>query len=144
MVNETELVQPMVQRTRLLLIAFALVVAAVAGGFYSGWRYATTQLPAAPAALQPTAPAPITFRPGGFGRPAISGLIVSTSATTIVVHDTQTDTDVKITFASGARVTQTVTVNPSALKKNDSVIVQGQPMTDGSVVASAVSVVGVR
>ena len=144
MVDEAELVQPMIPGTRLLLVAFALVAVALAGGFYSGWRFATTRLPADAAAAQPVAQPPITVRPGGFGRAAATGAIVSTTATSIVVRDTQTGTDVKVTFAPGARVTQTVTVKPAALRKNDTVIVQGQVMADSSVVAGAVSVVGVR
>jgi hypothetical protein len=118
-----------------------MFVAGGVGGFFSGWKYATSTSAPAVSAAAPTAAPQLSGRTGGFfGRPAVSGRVVSVSGGALVVHDTQTDTDVKVTMAPGVQVTQTITVKPASIKPNQNVVVVGRAQSDGSVRATGITV----
>ena len=121
-------------------LTWALVAFALAGGFFGGWKFALASAPA-------PAPTPAAFPQrfngfGGFGRPAVSGQVVSVKNGVLTVHDAQTDSDVKVTLTQGGRVSQTSSVSIGQLKPSQTVVVQGQTQPDGSVRASSISVSG--
>lgn len=117
----------------------ALVAFALAGGFFGGWKFA---LASAKAPAPAPAPAAFPQRFGGFGRPVVSGQVVSVKNGVLLVHDAQTDSDVKVTLTPGGRVNQTSSVSIGQLKPSQTVVVQGEQQADGSVRASSISVSG--
>jgi hypothetical protein len=141
------------------LTAGLVVVIALLGGFYGGFRYESGKVPAssssaanpsgATAANAPTgrnAPngqntnAPNGGFGGGLAGRGGAGTITNLTSTGFTLHSAN-GTDVKVTFASGATVRKTADGQLSDLQNNVTVTVTGQRDADGNIAATAITIV---
>jgi hypothetical protein len=137
-----------------------IVVIAVLGGFYGGFRYEASKVTTASAAAAPagaTARTPGTGNGtaggggggGGFaggggagfaGGRGNAGTITNLTATGFTLHSAN-GTDTKVTFASSATVRKTVTGQISDLQDNVTVTVTGTRDSSGNLVATTITIV---
>jgi hypothetical protein len=136
-----------------------IVVIAVLGGFYGGFRYEASKVTTASAAAAPagaTARTPGTGNGtagggggGGFaggggagfaGGRGNAGTITNLTSTGFTLHSAN-GTDTKVTFASSATVRKTVTGQLSDLQDNVTVTVTGTRDSSGNLVATTITLV---
>ena len=146
-------------------LTLALIVAiAVMGGFYSGFRYEkskadaaaanpTSSLTGAAAAAANTAKAGGGAAPspgattgagaggagGGFGRGTL-GTVSSISGATLTIRDAQGN-DVKVQLQPSTTVTKTLSGSATDLTQGVNVTVIGQRAADGTITATAITIV---
>jgi uncharacterized protein DUF5666 len=148
-------------------LTFSLIVAiAVMGGFYTGFRYEKSKVPdtsgqnnsvaainaagtgagatraGAGASPSPGAGGVVTGGAGGFGRGTL-GTISSISGNTLTIKDAQGN-DVKVQLDSSTTVTKTVSGSVSDLAQGINVTVIGQRTADGTITATAITIVPAR
>jgi hypothetical protein len=144
-----------------LPIAALVVVVALLGGFYGGYKIGGGGTANAAAAnstgntsrgsnffggaggrLAGACPSPgasPTAAPSGAAaRRGTSGTVTNLTASSLTVHDTRCNTDVKVTFDSSVIVRKTVLGSSSDLQENQSVTVVGTRQADGSVKANSI------
>jgi hypothetical protein len=137
-----------------------IVVVAVLGGFYGGFRYEASKVTTASAAATPATGTGTTGRTGtgtgagtgtaggggfaggaGFGGGrGNAGTITNLTATGFTLHSAN-GTDTKVTFAPSATVRKTVTGALSDLTDTATVTVTGTRDSSGNLVATAITIV---
>jgi len=146
------------------LTAALFVVIALLGGFYGGFRYESTKLPAttgtgtATTAGNGTAANGTAGRGaggaggaagagangggfgGGFGGRGGAGTITNLTSTGFTLHSAN-GTDTKVTFTSGATVRKTVDGQVSDLQNNLTVTVSGTRDANGNLTATTITIV---
>jgi len=152
------------------LTAGLIVVIALLGGFYGGFRYESSKVGTTAAAATTTGTTGTTGRTGtgtgtgtargggfaggggvtgggagaggfGGGRGG-AGTITNLTATGFTLH-TANGTDTKVTFAAGATVRKTVTGALTDLSNSVTVTVTGTRDSSGNLVATAITIVPV-
>jgi hypothetical protein len=144
----------------MIKLPIAALIAAVAllGGFYGGYKTGQTSGSSTGTAFaqgtgagtrsgngtafacpSPGAPAP---SPGGRAiRRGTSGVVTSLTANSFTVHDARCNTDTKVSFDQSVIIRKTVDGQPTDLQENQSVAVQGQRQSDGTVKANTITIV---
>ena len=144
-------------------LTFSLIVAiAVMGGFYTGFRYEKSKVPdtsgtsngvaalnaAAAAGTGRTGAGPspspsggtvVSGGAGGFGRGTL-GTVSSISGNTLTIKDAQGN-DVKVQLLGSTTVTKTVAGSAADLTQGVNVTVVGQRAADGTITATAITIV---
>jgi len=144
-------------------IAALVVVVALLGGFYGGYKVggsgqasaaASTAtsgtgagaafgrgLGVAAACPSPNAtPAP-SASGRGIARRGTSGTVTNLTSNSLTVHDTRCNTDVKVTFDQSVIVRKTTLGQVSDLQENETVTIVGARQADGSVKANSIQIV---
>lgn len=142
------------------LTAALVVVIGVLGGFYAGWKYSQSKLPATPAAATSQVVAGSSAATGGagggtgagaagagggggaFARGVTTGQITAVGTGTITVHDRATDADVKVTFDANTPILKLAPAQVSDLASGANVSVTGPRAADGSVAAQGIQLGG--
>ena len=143
-----------------------LVVIAVLGGFYSGWKY--SQSKGVTAAAATTASSPIvagTATGSGAGAGAgagagtgagagagaggargnfVTGQVTAVGTGTITIHDRVSNADVKVVFDATTPIIKQSTGQVSDLANGANVTVTGPRGADGSVAAQGIQIGGGR
>lgn len=137
------------------LTAGLIVVIGILGGFYVGARYGQGH-PTAAASTTPNGTSATGAGGGGAGAgsggagflgggggaaagSATFGTITAVNGDTITIHDTRTNTDIKVNVSS-ARITRTADGTPADLTQNQTVTVVGQAGSDGVVTATTIAI----
>jgi hypothetical protein len=140
------------------LTAGLIVVIGILGGFYVGAKYGQGHPTAASTTTTSNGPAATGTGTGGANGAAgggggafagsggggalgnaTFGTITAVNGDTITIHDTRTNTDVKVNVSS-ARITKTTDGTPADLTQNESVTVVGQAGSDGVVTATTIAI----
>jgi hypothetical protein len=135
------------------LTAGIVVVIALLGGFYGGFRYESGKVPAATGAAGTGRGANAGGAGGGAagggaaggagggfaGRGGV-GTITNLTATGFTLHSAN-GTDIKVTFGSSATVRMTVAGQLTDLKDNVNVTVTGARDASGNITATAITIV---
>jgi hypothetical protein len=145
-----------------LPIAALVVVIALLGGFYGGYkiggsgstasaagnsntlRTANTQFGGGGrgfAACPSTSSSPSTSGAGTIARRATSGTLTNLTTNSLTVHDARCNIDVKVTFDPSVIVRKTVVGQAADLQENETITVTGTRQADGSIKANSISIV---
>jgi hypothetical protein len=144
-----------------LPIAALVVIVALLGGFYGGYKIggsgtanaaanATTGTSRTAnggaggrglAACPSTTASPSAAASGAIARRGATGTITNLTSTSLTVHDTRCNTDVKITFDQSVIVRKTVVGQASDLQESETVTVTGTRQADGSIKANSINIV---
>jgi hypothetical protein len=138
-------------RTRNLTVALVVVIA-VLGGFYSGWKYSQSQGTASAAtptaAAAAAAPAPAASgatgaqgAQGGFGGRGTLGQVTAVNGSVVTIHNPTTGQDTKVQLAADTTVTKTAAGSAADIQPGVSVTVVGPTAADGTVNATSVTIV---
>lgn len=141
-------------------IAALVVAVALLGGFYGGYKVgqggqASAAAPSTNsataglggggrggfAACPSTSASPSASQAARANRRGASGTITNLTATSLTIHDTRCNTDVKVTFDSSLIVRKTVLGQAVDLQENETVTVIGARQADGSVKANSINIV---
>jgi len=141
-------------------IAALVVVVALLGGFYGGYKVGGSgQASAAASTTNGTGAAAIgrglgvaaacpspgaTPAPSASGRVArrgTSGTVTNLTSSSLTVHDARCNTDVKVTFDPSVIVRKTALGQVSDLQENETVTIVGARQADGSVKANSIQIV---
>jgi hypothetical protein len=142
-------------------IAALVVVIALLGGFYGGYKIGGggTASAAATSGTSGGAGTGAGTRTGlgrGFAacpstsaspsatttvRRGASGTVTNLTANSLTVHDARCNTDVKVTFDQSVIVRKTVVGQASDLQETETVTVTGTRQADGSIKANTISIV---
>ena len=143
------------------LTAGIVVVIALLGGFYGGFRYESGKVPATTAAAAAGTGTAATGRGangagagggagfagaagggagGAFAGRGGAGTITNLTATGFTLHSAN-GTDIKVTFGSSATVRMTVAGQLTDLKDNLNVTVTGARDASGNITATAITIV---
>ncbi|MEP7105328.1 MAG: DUF5666 domain-containing protein [Chloroflexota bacterium] len=135
---------------RNLTVALVVVIG-VLGGFYGGWKYSQSKgVPSTPAAAVSTLPAAAPSASasagggagGGFaGRGGTAGQVTSVSGNVVTIHNPTTNQDVKVDISTGTVISKTSAGSVADLQPGTNVTVTGQANPDGSVSATAITIV---
>jgi hypothetical protein len=145
-----------------LPIAALVVVVALLGGFYGGYKIggggtasaanATTTgtgrlgngaaggRGVAAACPSPNA-SPSASASGAAARRGTSGTVTNLTSNSLTVHDARCSTDVKVTFDQSVIVRKTVVGQSSDLQENATITVTGTREADGSIKANSITIV---
>jgi len=143
-------------------IAALVVVVALLGGFYGGYKVGGSGQASAAAStatngtgagaafgrglgVAAACPSPgATPAPSAAGRVArrgTSGTVTNLTSNSLTVHDARCNTDVKVTFDQSVIVRKTALGQVSDLQENDTVTIVGARQADGSVKANSIQIV---
>jgi hypothetical protein len=137
---------------RNLTVALVVVIA-VLGGFYSGWKFSQSKAGAngsPTAALSFATPSPSAATAGnagnggfagGFGGRGTAGQVTAVSGNVITIHNPNTGQDTKVQLSGNTTISKTAAGSTADLQPGVNVTVVGQPGADGTVDASSVSIV---
>jgi hypothetical protein len=144
-------------------IAALVVVVALLGGFYGGYKIGGSGQASAAAATggngtgagtgfgrgagaaaacpSPNAtPAP-SASGGGIARRGTSGTVTNLTSNSLTVHDARCNTDVKVTFSQTVIIRKSALGQVSDLQENETVTIVGARQADGSVKANSIQIV---
>lgn len=144
-----------------LPIAALVVVIALLGGFYGGYKIGGSGTTASAAgnsntprtsntqfgggrglaACPSTSSSPSASGSGAIARRATSGTLTNLTSNSLTVHDARCNTDVKVTFDPSVIVRKTVVGQASDLQENETITVTGTRQADGSIKANSISIV---
>jgi hypothetical protein len=143
-----------------LPIAALVLVVALLGGFYGGYKVGGSGQASAAAASGTNAAAGTGFAgrgvaaacpspnasptPAPSGRVAgrgTSGTITNLTSTSLTVHDARCNVDVKVTFSPTVIVRKTALGQVSDLQESETVTVVGTRQADGTVKANSIQIV---
>jgi len=146
-----------------LPIAALVVVIALLGGFYGGYKIGGSGSTASAAgngttlktgtttfggsggrgfaACPSTSSSPSTSGAGSIARRATSGTITNLTSNSMTVHDARCNIDVTVTFSPTVIVRKTVVGQPSDLQENETITVIGTRQPDGTIKANSISIV---
>jgi hypothetical protein len=146
-----------------LPIAALVVIVGLLGGFYGGYKVGggggTTANAAASttgtrtagngvaggrgvaAACPSPGATPAASASGAAARRGATGTIANLTASSLTIHDTRCNTDVKITFDQSVIVRKTVVGQASDLQESETITVTGTRQADGSIKANSISIV---
>lgn len=144
-------------------IAALLVVVALLGGFYGGYKVGgsgqasaasatgTTGtgggaglgrgLGAAAACPSPGATPAASASGRGIARRGTNGTVTNLTSNSLTVHDARCNSDVRVTFDSSVIVRKTALGQVSDLQESETVTVVGTRQADGSVKANSIQIV---
>jgi hypothetical protein len=142
-----------------LPIAALIVVVALLGGFYGGYkigggktanaatgsnnvaRFGNDFTGGRGAAACPSPGAvPSAAASGAATRRGATGTIANLASTSLTLHDARCNTDVKVTFDQSVIIRKSVVGQTSDLSDNQSVVVTGTRQPDGSIKASSITI----
>jgi hypothetical protein len=145
-----------------LPIAALVVIVALLGGFYGGYKIGGSGTAnAAPnsttgtlrtanggagagrglAACPSIGASASATASGAIARRGATGTITNLTSSSLTVHDTRCNTDVKITFDQSVIVRKTVVGQASDLQESQTVTVTGTRQADGSIKANSINIV---
>ncbi len=144
-----------------LPIAALVVVVALLGGFYGGYKIGGSGTASASAnsttgtlrtangpgggrgfaACPSTSASPSAAASGAIARRGATGTITNLTSNSLTVHDTRCNTDVKITFDQSVIVRKTVVGQVSDLQESETITVTGTRQADGSIKANSINIV---
>jgi hypothetical protein len=146
-----------------LPIATLVVIVALLGGFYGGYKIGGGGTAVAAnntagsgrtggatgfgggrgiAASCPSPGAtPAASASGAAARRGATGTVTNLTNSSLTIHDTRCNTDVKVTFDSSVIVRKTVVGQSSDLQENQNVTVTGTRQADGSIKANSINIV---
>jgi hypothetical protein len=145
-------------------IAALVVVIALLGGFYGGYKIGGSGSTASAAgnsntlrsanttfggggggrgfaACPSTSSSPSASGAGAIARRASSGTLTNLTSNSLTVHDARCNIDVKVTFDPSVIVRKTVVGQASDLQENETITVTGTRQADGSIKANSISIV---
>ena len=146
-----------------LPIAALIVVVALLGGFYGGYKIGgggtasaanSTATGAgrtagngiaggrglAAACPSPNA-SPSASASGAAARRGATGTVTNLTGSSLTVHDARCNTDVKVTFDQSVIVRKTVVGQSADLQESETITVTGTRETDGSIKANSINIV---
>jgi hypothetical protein len=145
-----------------LPIAALVVVVALLGGFYGGYKIGGGGVASAAAntttgtssrsgtgfgggrglaACPNASPSASAAASGAALRRGATGTVTNLTNTSLTIHDTRCNTDVKVTFDQSVIVRKTVVGQPTDLQENENVTVTGTRQADGSIKANSINIV---
>jgi hypothetical protein len=142
-----------------LPIAALVVIVALLGGFYGGYKIGGGGTASAATNSNGTAnrtgnafngrgafaacpsASPAASASGAAARRAATGTVTNLTNTTLTVHDTRCNTDEKVTFDQSVIVRETTVGKASDLQENDTISVIGTRQADGSIKANTITIV---
>ncbi len=144
-----------------LPIAALVVVVALLGGFYGGYKIGGSGTASAAtstagtlkttgnagiggrgfAACPSTSASPSAAASGAIARRGATGTITNLTSNSLTVHDARCNTDVKITFDQSVIVRKTVVGQTSDLQESETVTVTGSRQADGNIKANSINIV---
>jgi hypothetical protein len=144
-----------------LPIAALVVIVGLLGGFYGGYKVGgggTTASAAASttgtrtgtgfgggrglaAACPSPGATPAATASGVAARRGATGTVTNLTSTSLTIHDTRCNTDVKITFDPSVIVRKTVVGQSSDLQETQTITVTGTRQADGSIKANSINIV---
>lgn len=143
-----------------LPIAALVVVVALLGGFYGGYKVGGSgtasaanstsgQLKTANAGLggrgfaacPSTSASPSAAPSGAIARRGATGTITNLTSNSLTIHDARCNTDVKITFDQSVIVRKTIVGQVLDLQESETVTVTGTRQADGSIKANSINIV---
>ena len=146
-----------------LPIAALVVVVALLGGFYGGYKIGGggTASAASPTAtgtgrtagnglaggrgLAAACPSPnaspSASASGAAARRGATGTVTNLTGNSLTVHDARCNTDVKVTFDASVIVRKTVVGQSSDLQESETITVTGTRESDGSIKANSINIV---
>ncbi|HVH64578.1 MAG TPA: hypothetical protein VM674_00975 [Candidatus Acidoferrum sp.] len=142
-----------------LPIAALVVVVALLGGFYGGYKIGGggTALAANSTGgtnrntsgfngargfgACPTTSAAASAAPSGAARRGAIGTVTNLTSNSLTVHDARCSTDVKVTFDQSVIIRKIVLGQASDLQENETITVTGTRQADGSVKANSITIV---
>jgi len=146
-----------------LPIAALVVVVALLGGFYGGYKIGGggTASAASPTAngtgrtagnglaggrgLAAACPSPnaspSASASGATARRGATGTVTNLTGNSLTVHDARCNTDVKVTFDTSVIVRKTVVGQSSDLQESETITVTGTREADGSIKANSINIV---
>ena len=138
---------------RNLTVALVVVIG-VLGGFYGGWKYSQSKgVPSTPAAavgtLPAAAPSASASAGGGAGggagafagRGGTVGQVTAVNGNVVTIHNPTTNQDVKVDISTGTVISKTTAGSVADLQPGTNITVTGQSNPDGSVSATAITIV---
>lgn len=144
-----------------LPIAALVVIVALLGGFYGGYKIGGSGTASAAssttgtlrtagagggggrglAACPTTSASPSANASGAISRRGATGTITNLTSNSLTVHDARCNTDVKVTFDQSVIVRKTVVGQASDLQESETVTVTGTRQADGSIKANSINIV---
>jgi hypothetical protein len=143
-----------------LPIAALVVIVALLGGFYGGYKIGGSGTANAAAsttgtlrtatggaggrgfaACPSTSASPAAGASGAIARRGTTGTITNLTSNSLTVHDARCNTDVKITFDQSVIVRKTIVGQASDLQESETVAVTGTRQADGSIKANSINIV---
>jgi hypothetical protein len=145
-----------------LPIAALVVVVALLGGFYGGYKIGAGGTASAAAsttgatanrggtafngrgglAACPSAiPSASASASGAAARRGATGTVTNLANNSLTVHDSRCNTDEKVSFDQSVIVRKTVVGQASDLQENDTITVTGTRQSDGSIKANSITIV---
>jgi hypothetical protein len=146
-----------------LPIAALVVIVGLLGGFYGGYKVGGGGTAAAAssttggtlrtagsgfgggrglaAACPSPGATPSAAASGAAARRATTGTVTNLTNTSLTVHDSRCNTDVKVTFDPSVIVRKTVVGQAGDLQETETITVTGTRQADGSIKANSISIV---
>ena len=144
-------------------IAALIVVVALLGGFYGGYKIGGGGTASAAnatttgtgrtggtgfgggrgiaAACPSPGATPAASASGAVARRGATGTVTNLTNNSLTVHDTRCNTDVKVTFDQSVIVRKTVVGQSSDLQETETITVTGTRQADGSIKANSINIV---
>lgn len=145
-----------------LPIAALVVIVALLGGFYGGYKIAGGSTASAAgsttgtlrtagngfgggrglaAACPSPGATPSAAASGAAARRGATGTIANLTNNSLTIHDARCNTDVKVTFDASVIVRKTVVGQSSDLQETETITVTGTRQADGSIKANSINIV---
>ena len=144
-----------------LPIAALVVIVGLLGGFYGGYKVGGGGTTASAASTTGTRTAgtglgggrglaaacpspgatPAASASAAAARRGATGTVTNLTNTSLTVHDTRCNTDVKVTFNPSVIVRKTVVGQSSDLQESETITVTGTREADGSIKANSITIV---
>ena len=144
-----------------LPIAALVVIVALLGGFYGGYKIGGGSTASAASSTTGTRTAgngfgagrglaaacpspgatPAATASGAAARRGATGTVANLTNNSLTVHDSRCNTDVKVTFDQSVIVRKTVVGGSSDLQETETITVTGTRQADGSIKANSINIV---
>jgi hypothetical protein len=144
-----------------LPIAALVVIVALLGGFYGGYKIGGGSTASAASSTTGTRTAgnglgggrglaaacpspgatPAATASGAAARRGATGTVANLTTNSLTIHDTRCNTDVKVTFDQSVIVRKTVVGGSSDLQETETITVTGTRQADGSIKANSINIV---
>ncbi len=144
-----------------LPIAALVVIVALLGGFYGGYKIGGGSTASAASSTTGTRTAgngfgagrglaaacpspgatPAASASGAAARRGATGTVANLTNNSLTIHDSRCNTDVKVTFDQSVIVRKTVVGGSSDLQETETITVTGTRQADGSIKANSINIV---
>lgn len=144
-----------------LPIAALVVIVALLGGFYGGYKIGGGSTASAASSTTGTRTAgngfgagrglaaacpspgatPAATASGAAARRGATGTVANLTNNSLTIHDSRCNTDVKVTFDQSVIVRKTVVGGSSDLQETETITVTGTRQADGSIKANSINIV---